>query len=235
MTMTIEVQCEGRVKLIDIIHPICRIGSNPSLELCIQGIESHTATLRMQNGKRIIYNRSPKPLRVGKKSALPDQTVEWLDGEELQLSDLVRMRLAGNKQTGSKQTKAPESSKVSTDSSSPARTSADSSSASNKKQRNQLLIAFFLVFGVIVFNSGSNQTNDAMNHDLGELVSNLQSAEDETGGGIYREIRFQVQTAALRANRRESSLLELSALLPQIAGRPELQSQVNAFVTNHLR
>lgn len=229
MSTTIEIQCDGKSKQVDVIHPICRIGSNPSMELCIQGIDSHAATLRMQNGKRIIYNRSPKPLRIGKKSALPDQTVEWLDGEELLLNDFVTMRLASSKHQRQAE---------------PANTSAktplanlptDPSNAGTKKQRNQLLIGFFLVFGLILFSSGSEEPNDAMNQELVELVGNLQLAEREPGGGIYREIRFQVQNAVLRTDRRESSTQQLTSLLPLISGKPELHYQVMAFTKNYLQ
>lgn len=230
MSTTIEIQCDGKTNRIDLVHPICRIGSNPSLELCIQGIDSHAATLRMQNGKRIIYNRSPKPLRVGKKSALPDQTVEWLDGEEIQLNDVVRMRLTcKDKHVG--QAESAKANAIISSSNSPA----DHPNAGTKKQRNQLLLSFFIVFGLILFGSGSEESNDAMNQDLGELVRNLQSAEGEFGGGVYREIRFQIQNAILRPDRRESSTQLLSTLLPHISEKPELQNQVITFTKNHLQ
>lgn len=229
MSTTIEIQCDGKTKQIDVMHPICRIGSNPSMELCIQGIDSHAATLRMQNSKRIIYNRSPKPLRIGKKSALPDQTVEWLDGEEILINDFVTMRLASSKhqrQAEPANTNAINPSFNST---------TDSTTAGNKKQRNQLLLGFFLVFGLILFTSGSEDSNDAMNHDLGAIVSILQAAEREPNSGIYREIRFQIQNAVLRTNRRESYTQQLSSLLPKISNKPELRTQVATFMRNYLQ
>ncbi len=93
MSTTIEITCGGAVKVLPITHPICRIGSQPGLELCMPGIEGHTATLRIQNGKRLIYNRSAKPIRVNGKLVQPEQTMEWAGNQVLELADGVSLRL----------------------------------------------------------------------------------------------------------------------------------------------
>ncbi|MDZ4851932.1 MAG: hypothetical protein SGI77_21800 [Pirellulaceae bacterium] len=235
MSTTLEVTYDGTVSVQPITHAICRIGSNPSLELCITGIADHAATLRIQNGKRSIYNRSSSPISVGGKRVLPDQTLPWSEGQLLQLSDGVQLKLLNDKLSGASsianrreghQALSAKDSNI------------EATSTSEKKQSRMIIAGFMLVFATILFSSESNVADQAMNEEFSKVVEGLLVAEQQPNAGCYQQLRIDLQNAMLQDDNEQKSKLVSSVIGVLRSKRsvvePKIDSQVERFVRTFL-
>lgn len=238
MTTTIEITCGGRVKVQQIVHPICRIGSNANLELCMPGIDGHAATLRVQNGKRFIYNRSTKALSLNGKRILPEQTMEWSGNQILDLAEGVRLRLLNAKTAND--TTAERASELN---GSPNQSTETTSPASSAKQRKLTIVGFFLVFATLLFSADSGSGTRLRDEEFAELVHQLTRAEAASTSGRYQQMRVDLQNAILRADLRTQSLQNLkqvlaansslSADLPTTEASPEIDARLRAFINKY--
>jgi hypothetical protein len=74
---------------------VCRIGSRNDCELCLTGVEpdSHIATLRFNDGRYTVTNRSQRGVSVGGRKLAWDETSFWKHGETLQVNPSISLRL----------------------------------------------------------------------------------------------------------------------------------------------
>ncbi len=230
MQTTIEITCNGTVKTQPITHAICRVGSNPSLELCMPGIDDHMATLRVQNGKRHIYNRSPKPITLNGKRLQPQQTMEWTGNQVLELADGVRLRLLSakdeSKVNGSVAIEPVFAGGANGKSQSP---------PSDQKQRRMAILGFFLVFATILYSSGSDAASKVMDQESSSVIATLTEAETNLHSGRYRQMRVELQNAMLRPDLKEQSLRNIRQILlsPPPESSPAIDMQVQRFVEKY--
>lgn len=229
MKLNIEVERAGSCRQLQICHPVCRIGSDPNLELCIKGLDGHAATLRISNGKRILYSRSPMSIRVGRKIVHTDQSVEWLQGEEVSIGDQVRLRVV--------------QAKTEVSSSDTERIAAIASTASGCKAKatssimtsqSSVAIAFLLVLGTLLFSSGSVSTDSALETKLNELVTELRELETGRDGEEAREVRFMLQSAVLIESMRPAFAQEILSRNLANPSHAELNERIASFVHSYL-
>ncbi len=231
MSTTVEVRCQGTVKVLPIRHSICRIGSNPSFELSMPGIDDHTATLRMQNGKRHIYNRSSKPIMLNGKRVEPEQTTEWQGNQVLELADGVCIRLLHITEESKTGREARATSKVAGDNK---QTSV--SQSSGQKGRRLKIAGFFLTFATILFSSESETANKAADQEFSSVIRALIEAESKPNSGCYRQMRVELQNAVLRNDLKKQSVQKLRQILVSTshASTTTVDSQVRRFVEAYL-
>lgn len=229
MKTNIEVECAGSCRQFQISHPVCRIGSDPNLELCIKGLDGHAATLRISNGKRILYSRSPMLIRVGRKKVHTDQSVEWLEGEEVSIGDQVRLRVVQARTEGSSQN--------------PERVAAIASTAAGcdakvpgsiMSRPSSVAVAFLLVLGTVLFSSGSASTDSALETKLSQLVTELQELEGGRDGEEAREVRFMLQNAVLIESMRPALAQEILSRNLSNPSHAELSERIASFVHSYL-
>ena len=234
MSTTLEVTYNGTVSVQSITHAICRIGSNPSLELCILGIADHAATLRIQNGKRSIYNRSTSPFSLGGKRVQPDQTLPWSEGQLLQLGDGIQLKLLNDKPSGASvitNRREGHSLLVAKDA------SIEATSKSEKKQSRMIIAGFMLVFATILFSSESNVADQAMNEAFSKVVEGLLVAEQQPNAGCYQQLRIDLQNAMLQHDDKDKKNLNASVTEILRSKRsmvdPKIDAQVERFIQTY--
>lgn len=228
MSTTIEITCHGSTKVQPIAHAICRIGSGSGLELCMPGIESHAATLRIQNGKRQIYNRSTRTIKLNGKPILPEQTTQWNENQLLELADGVSLRLLAAKD----ESKAKSKTNAVT-SATAANDPLPNVSVSDKRSRQLTIAGFFLVFATILFSSDSSSKERAVAEQFSSAIAALLEAEKEGGKrGRYQQIRIDLQNAFLREDLKDTALENVNKILakPSSGQNPEVESLVRSFV-----
>jgi len=234
MSTTIEINCHGTVKVQPIAHTICRIGSSPGLELCMPGIETHAATLRIQNGKRQIYNRSPRTIQLNGKPVAPEQTTQWQENQLLELADGVSLRLLSAKDEAKPNPKPSVETPLAT------KNAPNPGTAVSDKTGRQLTIAgFFFVFATILFTSDSSSNDKLASQEFSALIETLLKEEDKNSenSGRYRQIRIDLQNAFLRTDLQEASIRSVKQNLSKTSldQRSDIDLQVTAFVQDFFK
>lgn len=235
MSTTLEITCDGKTTTQRIDHSICRIGSAPNLELCVAGVADHAATLRVQGGKRSLYNRSATPLSLGGKHVQPNQTMPWNDGQVLQLCDGVRFRLLNDKPRAISVVTNGSSTQTAT---SVINSNVETVAASEKKRSRLTIVGFLLVFATILFSSNSDTTNQARDKEFAQIVEALLASEGNPNAGCYRQIRVDLQNAILCKDRDQSIVIghgikQILASKRMIVD-PNLDAQIETFLLTHL-
>jgi len=232
MSTTFEITYGGKVSVQSIAHTICRIGSNPSLELCMDGIAEHAATLRIQNGKRVIYNRSGKPILLSGKQVQHDQTSPWGEGQLLELADDIRIRLMHDRKANL--TVAPhrrdDNSLVVT------RDSASVSDVATEKKKSRVMIfGFLIVFATILFSSDSTGANKARDEAFAQVINGLLAAENEPNAGCYQQVRINLQNAMLRPNQHDDLIHDSRRIIAsnKAVKNDLLDAQVMQFIKSY--
>ena len=236
MSLTLEIIGNGQTQTHVIQHAICRIGSAPSMELCIPGIAGHAVTVRSQGEKCLVYNRSTQNIHLHGHSMGAEQTSEWREGQTLKLNESMQIRLLPNK-IATNAAKAAVAAQQATSHSEESLSTPRSFILRN--QRTLLIGCFFVVFAFILFSGESNDRRKAMLHDFSStILPALQEAELKPQGGKYRQLRIELQNALLRPDLHREAIANVQNILATrssaVSNSDATDDQIRKFLAKYL-
>ncbi len=75
------------------------------------------------------------------------------------------------------------------------------------------IVGFLLVFATMLFFSDSGTSNEGMDQEFAQVITELMQAERDTHGGRYQQLRVELQNAMLRSDLNSVSIQRVKQLL----------------------